>query len=96
VAKALGCGPRTAARVRERFVTDGLGASLAYKKLVDPPREPVLGAAAEARRIALAGSAAPDGRRAWTLRVLADTLVELEVVEGVSPETVRRTLKTTR
>ncbi len=52
--------------------------------------------AAEARLIALACSATPDGRKAWTLRMLADKLVELEVVESVSHETVRRTLKKTR
>jgi hypothetical protein len=56
----------------------------------------VLDGAAEARLIALACSATPDGRKAWTLRMLADKLVELEVIEAVSHETVRRTLKKTR
>jgi hypothetical protein len=80
-------------RIRERFVTDGLDAALTHKKPVDPPREPVLDGAAEARLIALACSATRDGRKAWTLRMLADKLVELEVVDAVSHETVRRTLK---
>jgi Homeodomain-like domain len=96
VAEALGCGQRTVERIRERFVTEGVAAALTAKARIDPPREPVLDGAAEARLIALACSATPDGRRAWTLRMLADKLVELEVVDAVSHETVRRTLKKTR
>ena len=96
VAEALGCGHRTVERVRERFVTDGLDAALSHKTPAAPPRPPVLDGAAEARLIALACSATPDGRKAWTLRMLADKLVELEVVETVSHETVRRALKKTR
>ncbi len=96
VAEALGCGHRTVERIRERFVTDGFDAALTHKKPVDPTREPVLDGAAEARLIALACSATPDGRKAWTLRMLANKLVELEVVETISHETVRRALKKTR
>lgn len=96
VADALGCGRRTVERIRERFVTEGLDAALAAKARAHPPRERVLDGAAEARLIALACSATPDGRRAWTLRMLADKLVELEVVEAISHETVRRALKKTR
>lgn len=96
VAEALGCGHRTVERVRERFVTDGIDAALTHKTPASPPRQPVLDGAAEAKLIALACSATPDGRKAWTLRLLADKLVELEVVEAVSHETVRRTLKKTR
>jgi hypothetical protein len=51
---------------------------------------------AEARLIAVACSEPPDGRKAWTLKVLADKLVELEVIESVSAETVRRVMKKTR
>ena len=94
-ADALGCGHRTVERIRERFVTEGLDAALAAKARINPPRERVFDGAAEARLIALACSATPDGRKAWTLRMLADKLVELEVVEAVSHETVRRTLKKT-
>lgn len=96
VAESLGCGHRTVERVRERFVTEGLDAALKPKARPRPPREPVLDGAAEAKLIALACSATPDGRKAWTLRLLADKLVELEVVPAVSHETVRRTLKKTR
>jgi hypothetical protein len=96
VVEALGCGHRTVERVRERFVTEGLDAALTAKARPNPPREPVLDGAGEARLIALACSATPDGRKAWTLRMLAAKLVELEVVDAVSHETVRRTLKKTR
>jgi hypothetical protein len=96
VDEALGFGHRTVERVRERFVIEDLDAALAHKKSANPPRERVLDGAAEARLIALACSATPDGRKTWTLRMLADKLVELEVVDAVSHETVRRTLKKTR
>jgi hypothetical protein len=96
VAEALGCGHRTVERIRERFVAEGLEAALTAKTRANPPRQPVLDGAAEARLIALACSATPDGRKAWTLRMLAGKLVELEVVDAVSHETVRRTLKKTR
>lgn len=95
VAEALGCGHRTVGRVRERFVTEGLDAALTHKPQARPGRGPVLDGAAEARLIALACEEAPNGRKRWTLRVLADKLVELEVVESVSRETVRRVLKKT-
>jgi hypothetical protein len=94
-AEALGCGHRTVERVRERFVTAGLDAALTHKPQDQPSRERVLDGAAEARLIALACSKAPGGRARWTLRMLADKLVELEVVEAVSAETVRRALKKT-
>ena len=95
VAEALGCGHRTVERVRERFVTDGLDAALTHKAQDKPSRTPVLDGKAEATLVALACAATPDGRKAWTLRMLADKMVELEVVEAVSHETVRRVLKKT-
>ena len=95
-AEALGCGHRTVERVRERFVLEGLDAALAHKPQRRPSRERVLDGAAEAKLIALACSTAPDGRRAWTLRLLADKLVALVVAESVSRETVRRGVKMAR
>jgi hypothetical protein len=95
VAEALGCGHRTVERVRERFVTLGLDPALSHKAQDKPSRERVLDGKAEARLIALACEEAPSGRKRWTLRMLADKLVELEVVETVSAETVRRALKKT-
>jgi hypothetical protein len=72
-----------------------LDAALAHKPQDTPSRQRTLDGAAEARLIALACSAPPKGRARWTLKLLADKLVELEVVEAVSDETVRRTLKKT-
>jgi hypothetical protein len=95
IAEAPGCGHRTVERVRERFVTDGLDAALTHKPQARPSREPVLDGAAEAKLSALACEEAPTGRRRWALRVLAAKLVEREVVEAVSRETVRRVLKKT-
>ena len=95
IAEALGCGRRTVERVRQRLVEDGLEAALAHKPQCRPSRLPVLDGAAEARLIALACSEPPDGRSGWTLRLLADRLVELAVVEAISHETVRQALKKT-
>jgi transposase len=85
----------TVARVRQRFVEHGLEAALTRKKQDHPSRERKLDGRAEARLIALACSAPPDGRTEWTMKLLAGRLVELEVVDTVSDETVRRLLKKT-
>jgi transposase len=95
IADALGCGRRTVERVRQRLVEDGLDAALTHKPQARPSVAPKLDGRAEAKLIALACSDPPDGRAGWTLRLLADRLVELEVVESVSYETVRRALKKT-
>jgi len=95
IAEALGCGHRTVERVRERFVERGLDAALAHKPQDRPSRERKFDGAAEARLIALACSEPPDGRARWTMKLLADRLVELEVFDSVSDETVRRVLKKT-
>jgi transposase len=96
IADALDCGTRTVERVRQRFVARGLEPALGRKPQDRPSRERKLDGAAEARLIAVACSAPPDGRARWTLKMLADKLVELEVVEAVCDETVRRVLKKTR
>jgi transposase len=95
IAEALEVSTRTIERLRERLVEQGLEAALGRKKQDRPSREPILDGRAEARLIALACSAAPHGRARWTLRLLADRLVELEIVDTISTETVRRTLKKT-
>jgi hypothetical protein len=94
IAGSLDINPATAARVRRRFVEGGLAAALGRKP---PTREyrRKLDGEAEAHLIALACSDPPLGRRAWSFRLLADTLVELRFVDGVSYETVRRVLKKT-
>ncbi len=93
IAEALEVSVATIERVRQRFVEQGLEAALVRKKQSRPSREPVLDGRAEARLIALACSPPPDGRKAWTMQLLADKLVELEVVPTISDETVRRALK---
>ena len=95
IADAVEVSTDTVGRVRQRFVEDGLDAALARKPQARPSRERKLDGAAEARLIALACSAPPEGRARWTLKLLADRLVELEVFESVSDETVRRALKKT-
>jgi transposase len=95
IAEAVEVNVTTVERVRERFVEQGLDAALVRKAQARPSREPLLDGRAEARLVTLACSAPPRGRARWTLRLLADRLVELEVVEAVSTETVRRALKKT-
>jgi hypothetical protein len=95
IAGALEVHPTTVARVRRAFVDAGLDAALARKR-PDRVYARVLDGAAEAHLVAVACSEPPTGRERWTLRLLADELVRLEVVEAVSYETVRRTLEQTR
>lgn len=94
IAGALEVHPDTVARVRRAYVHGGLEAALA-RKTPDRVYGRALDGAAEAQLVALTCSAPPDGRQRWTLRLLAEELVRLEVVETVSHETVRRTLQQT-
>lgn len=96
IAEAVEVSVATVERVRQRFVEHGLAAALIRKTQAQPSRERTLDGRAEAKLVALACSAPPEGRKDWTMQLLADRLVELEVVEAVSDETVRRTLKKTR
>jgi len=94
IAGALEIHPDTVARVRRAYVGAGLEAALARKAPARVyPR--TLDGAAEAHLVAVACSTPPAGRERWTLRLLADALVRLEVVPAVSYETVRRTLQQT-
>jgi transposase len=95
IAEAVEVNVATVERVRQRFVEEGLEAALGRKRPCRPCRATVLDGAAEARLIALACSRPPGGRPKWTLKLLAGRLVELEVVEAISYETVRRVLKKT-
>jgi transposase len=94
IAEALDCGDRTVARVRQRYTAGGLEAAL-YAKKPTGRKYRKLDGSQEAQLIALACSAAPDGRARWTMTLLAERLVELEVVELIDPATVWRTLKQT-
>jgi transposase len=94
-ARAFGCHRNSVANIRERFVEQGLEAALERKKQKAPSRKLIFDGEKEARLIAMACSRPPAGCAKWTLKMLADKLVELEVVESVSQQTVRRTLKKT-
>lgn len=94
-AEAVGCHANTVRNVRQRFVERGFDAALERKPQEAPSRARKLDGAKEARLIAESCSQAPDGRARWTLQMLADRLVELKMVESISYETVRQTLKKT-
>jgi len=95
VAKALGVTSRTIEHLKKRFVEDGLEAALERKPREKPPREVTFDGAFEARLIALACSDVPKGRQRWTVRLLADKVVELNIAPSVSHMTVQRVLKKT-
>jgi len=93
IGEAIGCRTRTVENVRRAFVLDGFEAALVRKKRATSPTPKWLDGAAEAKVIAMRLGKPPAGFGHWTLRLLADRVVELEVVESISPETVRQTLK---
>jgi transposase len=94
LAEAFDVSLSTVHRLRERLVEDGFAAALTRKPR-SRPKPPKLDGAKEARLVALACSAPPAGRARWTLKLLADRLVELNVVDSISDETVRLRLKKT-
>jgi len=96
IAAACAVHLNTVANVRRRCVEQGLAAALERKPRETPPRARRLDGEQEAHLIALSCSPAPEGRRRWTLHLLADKLVELRVVDEISHETVRQALKKTR
>ena len=94
IAAALRCHRHTVGNVRHRFMTAGLQAALYHKPL--PPRAPKkLTGEVEAHLIALACSAPPEGQQRWTLRLLAERLVELRLVDSISHVAVGERLKKT-
>lgn len=95
VARLFRCHRNTVYNVRQRFVEHGIEAALGRKKRAHPPVEKLLDGKKEARLIALSCTQPPEGRARWTLQMLADELVALEVVDAISYETVRQTLKKT-
>jgi len=95
IAKAFSCHLNTVSDLCQRFVEQGLEAALDRKKRLNPPTPHKLDGRGEARLIALACRKPPEGASHWALRLLADELVELGVVESISYETVRRVLKKT-
>ena len=99
VAEALMVGPATVGRVRQRFVDGGPGAAGGLKRALDdlprPGQRRKLDGKQEAHLVAVACSAPPEGHARWTLRLLADQAVELELTGSISRETVRQVLKKT-
>ena len=95
IAEAFDVSVVTAENVRKRYVLEGLDAAVQRKKQCRPSRQRVFDGEKEARLVALCCGKVPAGRGRWTLRMLADELVRLEIVDSVSHETVRQTLKKT-
>lgn len=93
IAEALGVTSRTIEHLKKRFVEDGLDVALERKSREKPPREVVFDGAFEARLLALACSEAPAGYQRWTVRLLADKVVELNIAPTVSHMTIQRALK---
>ena len=95
IAEAFGCRTKTVENIRQRLLTEGFEATLCGQAREKPQRQPVFDGVQEAKVIALRLGPPPKGFAHWTLRLLAEKVVELEIVESVSHETVRRTLKKT-
>lgn len=95
IAEAFGCRTKTVENVRQRLVERGFEETLNGKQRTTPPVEKLLDGNQEAQIIATRLGPPPEGYASWTLRLLARKVVELEIVESVSYETVRRTLKKT-
>lgn len=95
ITAALGCSPRTIARVRKRFVTASVEAAVSPRPQPPRPDKIKVRGNVEQRLVELACSDPPRGRCHWTLRLLGDELVALGLVERISTETVRQALKET-
>jgi hypothetical protein len=95
ISVALGVCSRAIEHLKKRFVEGGFEAALERKQREKPPREVIFDGAFEARLVALACSDTPEGHRRWTVRLLADKAVELNIAESVSHMTVQRVLKKT-
>ena len=96
IAEAVGCRTKTVENIRERLVTAGFEVTLNGQARAQPPRAKVLDGKQEAKVIAMRLGSPPKGFANWSLRLLAEKVVELEIVESISHETIRRTQKKTR
>ena len=95
IADAFNCRTRTIEKLRKRLVEEGFEVALNGKKRENPPTPPKLDGEGEAKLIAMRLGRPPAGYGRWSLQLLADQLVKLEIVESISYETVRKTLKKT-
>ena len=93
IAEAFDCRVQTIEKLRKRLVAKGFELALNGKKRQRPPTEPILDGKGQAQLISMRLGKPPAGYGRWTLKLLADELVALEIVESISYETVRRTLK---
>ena len=92
IASAYDISTKKVEQLKKRFVEEGFDAALYRKPVTNAHRRKITGDE-EAHLIALCCSQAPEGQERWTLRMLADKMVELDIVDAVSHETIRRTLK---
>jgi len=95
LSEAFGATRRSIENWRKKAVEEGPLSVLERKKRISPPTPPILDGEGEAQLAKLACSTPANGRNRWTLRLLAEQLVELNIVEAISPETVRRAMKKT-
>lgn len=95
IAEAFSCWSRTVESIRERFVRQGFQETLEGKTREEPPTPKLLTGEQEAQVIATRLGAPPKGYANWSLRLLANKVVELQIVDSISYETVRQTLKKT-
>ena len=95
IAEAYTCRTKTVENIRQRLVSEGFDIALNGKKRESPPRKKSLDGEQEAKVIALRLGEPPEGFANWSLRLLADQVVELGIVDSISYETLRRTLKKT-
>ncbi|MDP6722649.1 MAG: helix-turn-helix domain-containing protein [Pirellulaceae bacterium] len=95
IAEAFSCRIKTVENIRQRLVQEGFESALERKKRQTPPTEKLLDGEQEAKIIATRLGPPPKGYANWTLRLLTHKVVELEIIESISHETVRQTLKKT-
>lgn len=93
IAEAFGCSRQAVEQVRERLVTNGFEITLDGKRPSTPPRSKLLSGEQEAELIAMRLGTPPAGYGSWTLKLLQNQMMELEIVDTISHETVRQTLK---
>ena len=95
IVEAFSCRRQTVEGVRERLVMEGFETVLNGKQRLNPPREKLLSGEQEAELIALRLGSPPAGYGSWTLQLLKNNMIALEIVESISHETIRQTLKKT-
>ena len=95
IVTAIGVSPRTIARVRKRFVTEGIEAAIDHRPQPARPDKIKIKGNVEQKLVELACTDPPRGRCHWTLKLLADEMVVLGLVDSISTETVRQALKKT-